>query len=215
MIKLGSNTITPKGIKKVLLGSDIVYQKTPYTPLTYIESTGTQYIDTGVKPKYDSSNNCTNYEISLSNQDITTSTHLFGSRVGYQNDWLIIAYSTETNVGYRIGFEDQRQDTGIMNSNNHIISLNNGICLIDNVNVRNFSRDVFSNNYNLYLFACNNAGSLMQPAKMRLYYCKIYNGSTLLRDYIPVLDSNNVACLYDKVTDTFFYNQGTGDFNYA
>ena len=28
----------------------------------------------------------------------------------------------------------------------------------------------------------------------------------------PVLDKNGIPCMYDKVTDQFFYNQGTGQF---
>ena len=32
-------------------------------------------------------------------------------------------------------------------------------------------------------------------------------------DLIPVIDKNNVACLYDKVSGQFFYNQGSGNFN--
>ena len=37
------------------------------------------------------------------------------------------------------------------------------------------------------------------------------NGEFLL-DMIPVLDRNNIACMYDKVSGEFFYNQGTGNF---
>ena len=41
---------------------------------------------------------------------------------------------------------------------------------------------------------------------------KIYDEDTLLRDYVPVLDENNIACLYDTVEGKFYYNQGTGVF---
>ena len=34
-------------------------------------------------------------------------------------------------------------------------------------------------------------------------------------DLIPVLDKNNIPCMFDKVTKQFFYNQGTGQFLYG
>ena len=47
---------------------------------------------------------------------------------------------------------------------------------------------------------------------IEVYAVKIYLNNTLVRDFIPVLDSLGVPCMYDKVTQQFFYNQGTGDF---
>lgn len=38
-----------------------------------------------------------------------------------------------------------------------------------------------------------------------LYNCKFYSGDTLLRDFVPSLDNNDVPCLYDNVTRDFFY----------
>ena len=49
---------------------------------------------------------------------------------------------------------------------------------------------------------------------MKLYYCQIYENDVIVRDFVPALDSNNVACLYDRVSQTFFYNAGTGTFGY-
>ena len=34
----------------------------------------------------------------------------------------------------------------------------------------------------------------------------------MVRDYIPVVDKNGVACMYDKVTKELYYNDGTGEF---
>ena len=41
-------------------------------------------------------------------------------------------------------------------------------------------------------------------------------GSTLVRDFIPVLDPQGIACLFDKVSKRFFYDQmGTSPFVYG
>ena len=49
-------------------------------------------------------------------------------------------------------------------------------------------------------------------AKAKIYYLKMYESNSLVLDLIPVKDKNDVVCMYDKVSDTFFYNQGTGNF---
>ena len=47
---------------------------------------------------------------------------------------------------------------------------------------------------------------------LRIYSAQITQSGTLVRDFIPVLDPEGVACMYDKVTKEYYYNQGTGDF---
>lgn len=48
---------------------------------------------------------------------------------------------------------------------------------------------------------------------MKAHYNRIYNANNeLIQDLRPCLDGNNVACMYDMVTGTYFYNQGTGQF---
>ena len=43
----------------------------------------------------------------------------------------------------------------------------------------------------------------------RLYYLKVYEGDTLVRNYIPVRDFNNVVTLYDTVNGNFLTPNGT------
>ena len=51
---------------------------------------------------------------------------------------------------------------------------------------------------------------------MKVHYNRIYNANNeLIQDLRPCLDGNNVACMYDMVTGTYFYNQGTGEFQYG
>ena len=51
----------------------------------------------------------------------------------------------------------------------------------------------------------------MTSAFMRIYSCKIYDGNTLVRDFIPVR-RGTTGYLYDRVSKRLFGNQGTGDF---
>ena len=43
----------------------------------------------------------------------------------------------------------------------------------------------------------------------RLYYLKVYEGDTLVRNYVPVRDLNNVVTLYDTVNGNFLTPNGT------
>lgn len=76
----------------------------------------------------------------------------------------------------------------------------------------------FSNSYPIYLFVMNNGGSLASMGNskyLRFLSCKMYNGSTLVRDYIPVR-KNGVGYLYDKVSGNFFGNaNSSGAFTYG
>lgn len=49
----------------------------------------------------------------------------------------------------------------------------------------------------------------------KFYYVKIWEGNTLVRDIIPVLDENGTPCVYDKVTKQYFYNKYNGIISYA
>ena len=46
---------------------------------------------------------------------------------------------------------------------------------------------------------------------IRIYSCAIYDGSTLVRSYVPVR-SGSVGYLYDRVSGQLFGNAGTGAF---
>ncbi len=47
---------------------------------------------------------------------------------------------------------------------------------------------------------------------MLLYGCKIFEGDTIVRDFIPCLNPDGVAGVYDCVTQAFFGSVGTGQF---
>lgn len=52
-------------------------------------------------------------------------------------------------------------------------------------------------------------------AEAKIYEFAIYEESTMVRHYIPVLDPVGVPCLYEAIGGTYLYNAGTGTFTYA
>jgi hypothetical protein len=71
----------------------------------------------------------------------------------------------------------------------------------------------FDTTINLWLLGRNsNNNSLKKYAKCKLYSCKMWYSNALVRDFIPCKNNNNEIGLYDLVSQTFFGNDGTGDF---
>lgn len=64
--------------------------------------------------------------------------------------------------------------------------------------------DYSSNENNVLLFSEGEIGDI--------YYCKIYDGDTLVRDFVPKYDADGKPKLYDNVSDTYFETKGTEDF---
>lgn len=42
----------------------------------------------------------------------------------------------------------------------------------------------------------------------RIYYIEIYENNVKVKDYRPVIDNNNVVCLYEEIGGTYHYNAG-------
>ena len=64
----------------------------------------------------------------------------------------------------------------------------------------------FTRNNNLHLFRSDTNDT----DGAYVYYLKVYDNDTLVRDFVPALNSNNQAGLYDKVTKQFYLPSGTG-----
>lgn len=64
----------------------------------------------------------------------------------------------------------------------------------------------FTRSNNLHLFRSNTSDT----DGAYVYYLKVYDNDTLVRDFVPALNSDNKAGLYDKVTKQFYLPIGTG-----
>lgn len=194
-----------------------------YTELKYIESTGTQYIDTDFYPNQD-----TSIEFVAETTDIESTLAWYGGRnylTGTAQSEKAMSYALwQVGKSLRLDYEESTFNTSDID-NDQIISVyrdKNKVYLNDNL-VNEFSYLQFTSPSTLTLFGVktylgseyNGIDSVdNRMAKLRLYSCKIWDNDKLIRNYIPVLDKNSVACLYDKVEKKYYYNQGTGDFLY-
>lgn len=181
-----------------------------YRRLQYIASTGTQYIDTGVKPDFAGGDSI---EISFYSAAYTSGLApcIFGSREsGVRNG----VYCLPINL--TAADSDGYNSVSIpLTEGNHDLTVNNTEILADGSS-STMPRRVTCG-LPIYLFALNNYGTGTYGiySGMRLYDWKYYRAGTLAQHLVPAMDRRGVPCLYDTVTRTLKYNAGTGTFNYA
>lgn len=173
-----------------------------YTLLEYIESTGTQYIDTGFKPTGNSRVVC---DIQLSK----TGVWLYGARhTATDRTFMTVAmtdnYRSDYNNSYSLNIPYDMTDRVT-------IDKNKGSMTIGTQTVSYEDAD-FSCAYNLYIFAGNSAGTPSTFSSMKLFYCKVYDNGVLIRDYVPCQGPSGDIGLYDTENNQFYGNAGTGTF---
>ena len=172
--------------------------------LEYIESTGTQYIETGIKASKTLKVEADIDVSPASGQVMILGDYTSGSYFSWwRQNTTIYAYYGSNNKTFA---ELTGKRKYISNNTNNIWSIDTS-----QITVTPNSSDFSKNGNNLYLFSVNNGGNY-NKASMKLYSCKIYDNGTLVRDFIPIKTTTNAYGLWDKVTKAFYPNAGTGAF---
>lgn len=200
---------------KALGGTEQRNLPSGYTELTYIESTGTQWINTGVTINEDSKVDILYSMTSIiSNPEMPFGTRLTGDASDAKSGMFRTHGSRTNRIAFGNGAETNITVTGYNSSNtdyNLVIDKNGAV--INGTTVATFPTSTITNVYPMYIFACNTSGTASFLAAIKLYSFKLYDNNTLVRNLIPAKrNSDNVVGMYDTVTDTFFTNQGTGTF---
>lgn len=174
----------------------------------YIESTGTQYIDTGYVPT-----TSTKIEFECS----TNGEFDVGSRKSFGNNGFVayIRY-TQSDIAIGLGQFTEMYEYDYTGSNTrHKYAFDSiGNFYIDDSHITSEAGTFDSSTYPIYLLLFNNGGTAVTGSNYggKLYSCKIYENNILVHDFKPAIDSNGVYFLYDNVKKTYHYNQGTGSF---
>ena len=168
----------------------------------------TPCIDTGVPCNTENLKVVTTFKLGLLINDRS----IFGgawSNTGF----LLIIY----NNTFRFHSKGQSLDipTSVFNSANNMFDDITIECTKDYIKVNNneYQITVTGNNSdsNLKIFTVDNRH--YTPA-IAFSSFKIYQNNILLRDFVPALTDNDVACFYDNVTKQYFYNTGGNELYY-
>lgn len=186
----------------------------PYTELDYIQSTGKQYINTLYMPNTNTEIEVKASGISVDSFALSSSgTWFFGGRQGYLNNAFGSYYNQSTQaLYYAFGKNMPYAKYTDMYGDNKVLKANSSGMYVNGTKVMSMTSNNFTSSCPLTLFALNNNGSVISFTSYKIHYCKIWDNGELVRDLIPVVDKDGIACMYDKESGEFFYNQGTGEF---
>lgn len=184
-----------------------------YLRLEYIESTGTQYIDTGFKHNQ---NTRVVMDAQFTNLSSTAGVQwLFDGRASDGSGCKGVFYDHRDNlnkVSCDYAAVSNRYRFADLNASDRLhIDYNKNVVTI-NGHVKTYSAVSFQSNSSMALFALNNNGTVESYGSSRIYSCKIYDNDFLVRNFIPCKNAQDAVGLYDLVTETFYANQGTGAF---
>lgn len=177
-----------------------------YTELEYIQSSGTQYIDTGFKPNQDT-RVVTKFDMM---QTDTTRRKLWGSGSGsYNLDFALWNSGTTKLQSY---YGTKTNDAVPITDMSLNVDANKNIWKYSGETIT-FDKNNFTCAYSMYIFNVNKDNSpAYLPGMMKLYLFKIYDNDVLVRDFIPCKNPSGTVGLYDSVNNQFYQNAGTGTF---
>lgn len=189
-------------------GGDVSNLPDGYTELKFIQSTGTQCIDTGFKPNQ---NSRVIADVMILG---TSAAYVYGCRggnsEGYNNRFGVLYNGSLLRSDYGTG-NGKIFPSSVTVNELYVIDQNRNICTIDNTTVTN-TEATFTSLYSMLLFGCKEGGTNTLFSSLILRSCKIYDNDTLIRDYVPCKNPSNEVGLYDLVTKEFYGNAGTGAF---
>lgn len=175
-----------------------------YTEVEYIQSSGTQCVDTGFMPNQD-----TRVVMDAQMTMASTSTFYFGARTSPSSVTYNVLYGSS---GIRSDYGTSRiYFTDVNVTDRLLIDKNKNVCTINGSEITN-DEQMFQSELNLYLCAVNNNGRVAYFSSLIFYSCQIYDNGTLVRDFVPCINADNAVGLYDLVNDQFYGNAGTGTF---
>lgn len=207
----GDNITPPTPIGKY--GYHFKEWRKKYLKIEYIESTGSQWINAELR-QYTTLTSIKQY-IGFGYSQLPNRRELSGFDASKDN------YFGATPSGSNVVFDIQPSPKGT-----YPIQANTKYDLyMEQTNAQTILRVFLNNNlvdsllatiyhgFNtsaLYIF--RTSGNYTPLSNARIYYYRVYFDDVLVRDLIPVLDATGTPCMYDKVTQQFFYNAGTGQF---
>jgi len=187
--------------------------KVLYQKVEYIQSTGTQYINTGVSApngfkvfaKFNPTSTTPNYLVGSHNLSSPYGRNGFGIS---SSRWELGAGNTYPQSSTTVQINtDYEAEASTIKGNSYLKLNGSTVASSTDSNTRSSSNIlIFQEHWSL-----NDAASSLNA---KLYYMKLYdNTEKLVRDFIPVYRiSDNVIGLFDQENKVFYTNAGTGTF---
>ena len=185
-----------------------------YLQLEYLQSSGSQYIDTGYRHN---ANSVADMKVAVTVAPGNTWYCYYGSRTseGNRNEFAGWVYKTHhwTGVAGAKGEQTSWSFTVNVPFLVHLDGAANATCSVDG-HTFTHSNSLTDSGYNDNLFAGRQSGSNpFFAAKAAIYYCTIKEGETVKRDFVAAKRlSDGVLGMLDKENGVFYTNTGSGTF---
>ena len=189
--------------------------KLPYIELDYIEATGSQYIDIGVKPKK-SIGIYADFQYTAA----TASQYLFGHTYASGTSGISYAFCINGNSVFATAYNNGQGNWTALgvsaNTNRHTLEFNvNNDKAIKIDGGDTYSGTITGNPTNtstdtLIVFAQKNkvSGTVGSYSKVKLYRLKAYDDGVLIKDFVPAIDIEDCSIgLYDIIGKVFHKNE--------
>ncbi len=186
-----------------------------YEKVAYIESTGEQYIDSGVVLNDKNFKIEVNFEEALKTSEEQAIVSIWSRSYLYWNLFLRNA-DNEIKVDLYLNGHNYL-DGSIELNKEYVIGVgkvgNNFTFYVDD-NLKTISyTPAYINTISVKIFARGDLEDGSSNTHIKLYRSKFYVEDELVRYFVPcVRKSDNEAGLYDLVNNEFYANDGTGDF---
>lgn len=209
-----------KNVKKIADASgNILWYKVPsgYRKVEYLESSGTQYIDSGVEAKYSVGIHTKFQCLSVVNaalcgtiNNITTgynSRHHLSPHNGQVGYWYVKNSNINTST-IRDSIDITAINTFYFNPATGVYKVNNS--------TGSFTALQGTAGSNYGIFGRLSSSLDMQSRPVRIYWFIMMDNNTVVRHFIPVIrTADSKPGMYDLVNDVFYTNAGTGEFTYG
>ena len=185
-----------------------------YTKLAYIQSSGTQHINTG----HIISSEKMRVVIKFSYTADHSSSSVFGSEasgVSGSGEYSMVPWGTpQFYVGgsksLSSAYTPQLNEVctlDITADNGTLTQVWNGSTKSSQSYTQNLNHT-----YSIAIFGNNISGTVDQKSSMKLYSFQLYDNDVLVRDFVPCIKDDGTVGLYDLVGKQFYGNAGAGVF---
>ena len=175
-----------------------------YKKLEYIQSTGSQYINTDINIGA-----TTDIEVKFITVQAADG---YGRVWGSTSDMRYELADTGGNTGYRISINGTGYDFSTTNDIKIVKMTGNGTVFLNNSQIHNFNKS-YTGGEKLWLFWGNSGDWKNVYGRIKLYYAKVWQDNKLVRNYMPVLrKEDNKVGLFDIQNNQFYIDVNNGNF---
>lgn len=193
-------------ISKVFVWDTQVRPRLPsvYQEVEYIQSSGSQYIDTWFNPTWNSE-----LEFDFNMYDSSSAYWLFWA----DSWWTVNAFSVFRDRIFCYGNQYQSESLYFDIWTRYKLEFKNLTCYLNWSQRFTYTQQSFTSNYSAYIFAKRRNNYIEMYGKVRVFWLKLWDDWVLVRDFVPCYRKlDNVIWLYDLVNDVFYTNSWTWTF---